>query len=90
MISGPLKIVVLIVLAIILVAMLRVTTELVRRGVGNIRAARQLTDARLSDQEVASVVAWHPSISDEWKGCPGSTPPLPYAITFPPLPKGDK
>ena len=52
--------------------------------------ARQLTDPRLSDQEVASVVAWHPSISDEWKGCPGSTPPLPYAITFPPLPKGDK
>ena len=41
MISGPLKIVTLIVLAVGIVAMLRVTTELVRRGVGNIRAARQ-------------------------------------------------
>ena len=40
--------------------------------------AQQLTDIRLSDKEAASVVAWHPSISDEWKAAapkPATTPP---------------
>ncbi len=28
---------------------------------------RQLRDDRLSDKEVASILAWHPAITDEWR-----------------------
>lgn len=28
---------------------------------------RQLRDDRLSDKEVASILAWHPLVTDEWR-----------------------
>ena len=44
--------------------------------------AQKLTDPHLSDKEVASVVAWHPSISDEWKAAVATAPDEMFALVL--------